>query len=568
MKYIIGLLVLLLVMVGIGYFIKKRYYKEMDRLESWKMDLKNRPVLDEMTKVKQLNMNGQTEELFENWRNQWDDIVTVKLPGLEDLLFDAEDFIDHYRFRKAKLTQQGIEKQLLDIEADISRILEELNELIGSEEKNRAEIGQLKDIYREAKKNLLAHSHIYGQAESVLEDELDEVIKKFQVYDEKTANGNYLEAREIVLFMQDHLEKIKHQMDVIPQLLSECKSFIPAQLSDLRDGYREMVQQGYFLDHIQMENEISDLEQALSQSIRDIEVTDIDKAEESVKEIRDRVDILFDLLEKEVHAKHFVVLHEKETEDLLHQLQTENEKVNDEVIEVQQSYQIKEDTLDMQRKFDQELTTMNKRFEFLSGKIANHEAAQTELSGELKEIKDQLDDFKTKQQAFLTKLQDLRKDEMEAREKIQELSKQVREAIRELSKTNIPGLPEDYQYLFKDGKESIENVKRQLKQKPLDISTLKQYLEVAVLTIEKLVTSTNELMENADLAEKVIQYGNRYRSKYSAVAKALTEAETSFRHFEYKSALEQAATSIQAVDPGAIKKIETLLAREINPNKE
>ena len=135
MKYIIGLLVLLLVMVGIGYFIKKRYYKEMDRLESWKIDLKNRPVLDEMSKVKQLNMNGQTEELFENWRNQWDDIVTVKLPGLEDSLFDAEEFIDHYRFRKAKNTQQGIEKQLLEIESEISKILDELSELIAERRK-------------------------------------------------------------------------------------------------------------------------------------------------------------------------------------------------------------------------------------------------------------------------------------------------------------------------------------------------------------------------------------------------------------------------------------------------
>ncbi|MDF2791644.1 MAG: septation ring formation regulator EzrA, partial [Neobacillus sp.] len=34
----------------------------MDRLEAWKIDLFNRPILDEMSKVKQLNMTGQTEE--------------------------------------------------------------------------------------------------------------------------------------------------------------------------------------------------------------------------------------------------------------------------------------------------------------------------------------------------------------------------------------------------------------------------------------------------------------------------------------------------------------------------
>lgn len=55
-------------------------------------------------------MTGQTEELFERWRNQWDDVVTVKLPDLEEMLFDAEEHTDRYRFKKAKEVQQSIEK--------------------------------------------------------------------------------------------------------------------------------------------------------------------------------------------------------------------------------------------------------------------------------------------------------------------------------------------------------------------------------------------------------------------------------------------------------------------------
>ena len=65
-----------------------------------------------MQKVKQLNMNGQTEERFEKWRNDWDEVITEKLPDLEELLFDAEEFIDKYRFKKAKAVQQEIRKGL------------------------------------------------------------------------------------------------------------------------------------------------------------------------------------------------------------------------------------------------------------------------------------------------------------------------------------------------------------------------------------------------------------------------------------------------------------------------
>ena len=44
------------------------------------------------------------------------------------------------------------------------RILTELEDLIGSEEKNRIEMEQLKDQHRAARKTLLAHQHSFGEA--------------------------------------------------------------------------------------------------------------------------------------------------------------------------------------------------------------------------------------------------------------------------------------------------------------------------------------------------------------------------------------------------------------------
>ena len=172
MEYIIGGITILFGIFLTGFFTKKKYYKESDRLEKWKMELTSRPVLEEMQKVKQLNMNGQTEERFERWRNDWDEIVTEVLPDLEELLFDAEEYIDKYRFKKTKTVQKEIETVLNDTEEKINQILSELEELVGSEEKNRIEIEELREIYRESKKTLLAHQHSFGKAEKSLEQRL------------------------------------------------------------------------------------------------------------------------------------------------------------------------------------------------------------------------------------------------------------------------------------------------------------------------------------------------------------------------------------------------------------
>lgn len=116
MGFVIGTIVIVLSILLLGYFTRKKYYKEIDRLESWKIDILNRPVLEEMSKVKQLNMTGQTEELFDQWRKEWDEIVGGQLPNIEDFLFDSEEYIDKLRFNKAKEVQVKIETILTDIE--------------------------------------------------------------------------------------------------------------------------------------------------------------------------------------------------------------------------------------------------------------------------------------------------------------------------------------------------------------------------------------------------------------------------------------------------------------------
>ena len=139
----------------------------------------NRPVLDELSKVKQLKMNGETEEMFEHWRSEWDEIITVHMPDVEEYLFDAEEYVDKYRFKESKDVQHKISVKLNEVEDMIKTILNELNELVGSEEKNRIEVVEMKESYRQLKKSLLAHRHNYGKAADKLEASLDEVVQMF-----------------------------------------------------------------------------------------------------------------------------------------------------------------------------------------------------------------------------------------------------------------------------------------------------------------------------------------------------------------------------------------------------
>jgi septation ring formation regulator len=559
MEYIIGMIVLILGLIILGYISKKNSFKEIDRLEQWKIDIMNRPVLDEMSKVKQLNMTGQTEVLFERWRAEWDEIVTIDLPDVEEYLFDAEEYIDKYRFKRARDVQNRIDQKLAKTESKINKILSELNELVGSEEKNRQEINDLKEEYREARKNLLAHRYSFGKAESQLENLLDEVVLQFDIYEEKTENGNYLEAREEVLLLKGKLDRIIFKMQYIPQLLVDCQSVLPNQISELREGYKEMALEGYALDHINLPKEAERLETDLEVCVELIEKAEIDEVQVTVLQIKESIDMLYDLLEKEVHSRAAIMKNIGPAANLLEQSHEENDSLKEETKIVQQTYHLNEKELDQSRQIEMRLTDLTARYNALKYKLEQNTIANSILDEELADIKDQLEAIQVEQAAYKEKLQMLRKDEMAAREKIADIRKRMNESIRQVAKSNIPGLPEDYSYLVSDAKEAIQNVVIQLEQKPLDMHAVQKYLELTVLTVDKLIQSTTDLVENVMLAERVIQYGNRYRSKFTSVAASLKNAEQEFRNYHYQEALELAAAAIEEVEPGALKRIERIL---------
>lgn len=559
MEFIIVGLILILIIYGAGIVAKRKFYKEIDRLEAWKIDIMNRPVLEELSKVKQLNMTGETEKMFEKWRDEWDEIAGRCLPDVEELLFDAEECIDRYRFKKAKEVLKKIHDYLTETEEQINRLVAEINELVGSEEKNRKEIEELREIYRISRQKLLAHRHNFVLAEKSLEAMLDDISLLFEQFEQLTENGDYLKARETLLQIKSRLHEISHNMEIIPNLLVECQSKIPSQLHELMEAYQEMLEHGYVLDHIPVQKETARIEKQLKTYIEKLEKVETAEVVEGLEEAKDSIHLLFDLLEQEVYAKQYVYENKEPALDMLEAVKKANEDVKAETEDILMNYHLSEEKLEEKNRFDEEIKKLAGQFEILEHKIKTDQAAYSLLRDELNELRGQLKALEEEIADFAKKLADLRKDELSAREKVQELSANLSEAIKSVRLSNIPGIPEKHSYLLRDAGESIETVKAKLSEQPLDIPVIKEYLNMAVKQVESAVDATYELIETAILAEKVIQYGNRYRYQFSSVRKGLEEAEQSFRSYEYQAALEQAAACVEEVEPGALKKIEKLL---------
>ena len=83
-----------------------------------------------------------------------------------------------------------------------------------------------------------------------------------------------------------------------------------------------------------------------------------------------------------------------------------------------------------------------------------------------------------------------------------------------------------------------------------------------VLQMNKFEDEATDVLVNAVYAERLIQYGNRYRKDYSNVDKSLNEAERLFKNNRYKRSIEIAEQALESVEPGITQQIEDNVTKE------
>ncbi|GKW46685.1 septation ring formation regulator EzrA [Planococcus sp. NCCP-2050] len=562
MKYIIIAVIILLAAITVGFLFRKKHSAEIERLEQLKLQIQNKPILEELTKVKQLNMNGQTEEMFERWRNIWTEVMDVHIPKIDASLFDAEDAIDRFKFGKASSIEKDIEARIENVDQQMNDILVELEELIGSEEKNRSEMDLMKEQYRQARKNLLAHQHSYGAAAGPLEKKLESFTPLFNEYDELTEQGNYLEAREIVMNLAVEGDYVFSLIDDIPPLLTDVQSKIPSYINELRSGQREMESQSYYLNHLELTDQLNAMEDELAVLKQNIAELNIAEAKEEAELMKDKIDSFYELLEKEVKAKHYVDQYKVETGRQLEIVSRETNAMAEECAIVQQSYKIPESEASIPIDCLDKLEELQRRFDLLESRTGEAQSAYSSLEEELAYIREELTRIDITQNDFSNSLRSLRIDENAARKKLENLKRQLQETDRMLHKANMPGIPEEMDVRLEEAEEHLFVAMQGLQEVPLNMKLVDNYLVKAEKCIDEVDDKATEMVENVQLIERIIQYGNRYRKTNPQMNAKLMEAEESFRQLRYTKALEEAATAVENFEPGSMKRIEVLVKED------
>lgn len=324
-----------------------------------------------------------------------------------------------------------------------------------------------------------------------------------------------------------------------------------------------MEEQSYYIEHLGLPKLLDETEEQLAAMIAKMTKLEMDTIAEETEVIIKKIDSFYDALENEVLAKQYVDNHFTDVKDALASITSLATETSVEASFVQKSYTLNEKDAQIPQIALKKLDTLNKQFDVLSTRIEERTSANSILQEELQKISAELEDIALERESLANRMKNLRNDELKVRTKIEHLTKKLQEADRLLHKGNIPGIPDEMDVRLEEAEEQLYVVNQSLEEVPLNMTVVHSYVESADKAVHDVEERVTELLENVMLIEWIIQYGNRYRASNPDVHTRLNEAEQSFRQFRYARALEEAATAVEEVEPGAMKRIEELMQQNV-----
>ncbi|WP_277674358.1 septation ring formation regulator EzrA [Piscibacillus halophilus] len=561
MELVIAIIIVAIVLfIIVGVVMRKKVYQRVDALEEKKVLLMNRQVADELSKVRDLNLSGETESLFESWRDEWDEINDRVFSNVEEDLLDAEESAEQYRFGKAFRILNHTERELNQVEKTIDDIYSEVDRLLHSEKDSREEIEKMKPQISEVRKMVLQNGYQLGKAEVVLDVELDDIENELKEYEELTASGNYTDAHELVQRLRDQLNELDRKVQTFPELYRLCKQVLPEDLDHLQNGIREMRDEGYRIHLLGLDKEIQAHHETLLKLIENLNKGHDEDVEEKIEQIRGRILEIYDELEKEALDKNFVMQKLEKMDEQLSSAKERFAKIKENVMAVKENYHLNDEKYEKQYQLEKSLDRLDKEAQRIKEMIENENDLFSTIRIEVEGWFADYEDWEVPLNHFDEFLHNLRKDEIDARDQITTLRNEIIKVRQQLQKSNLPGIPQYVNEVVNEGIQAVTESVEALDEQPLNMDRINETIEIAEKMVGRAVEQTQLLIEQAQLAERVIQYANRYRSSNPLLAAQISEAEAAFLNYDYEVALEKSSKTLEEIEPGAMKRLEEVMS--------
>lgn len=552
--YVVTVIIVVIVLNLLQNNRNKKYKNILDKLEVEKNVIDSTPINSEISKIKTFLKNDKLDANLNDWENRFKDIRNMQIPKITDMILEADYSLKQQDYKTTVFKIAKLEMEIYKVRTNTEMLLDEIKEITSSEERNRAIIIKFKSTYRELYDKFNSTKSEFGEIANSVLLQFENISKRFEAFEQSMENNDYNEVTKIIKSIDEMLKHMQIVIDEVPSIVLMATSVIPKKITEISQIYQDMVKEGYPLDYLNVDYNITEANKKLSDIMDRTRVLNLEDSLFELKVLVEYFDSLFNDFEKEKNDRR---IYDELVDTFVSKISKINSLVDDifsQINDIKNVYNLSDEDLNLLNQVKEELNILNSDYDVLKTHTGNNTFAYSKLIKEIETLSLRLNNIQDKLDNSLDALGSMKEDELRARQQLEEIKQILRESKNKIKEFNFPVIPQYYYTQLDEASLAIKEIVKELEKKPITISVLNTRVDTARDLVLKLYTGTKELLKIAVFAENAIVYGNRYRIT-DEVNKNLMYSELLFYKGEYQKSLEMTINSLNKIEPGIYNKL-------------
>ena len=535
---------------------QKKYKRTIEELDYEKNKVIGVPILSELSKVKELVKTDDLKQKLLDWEETFKEIKEDRINALTDLITEADFLVERKDYKNALKKIADIEINLEGIRKKTDTLLEEVKVITNSEERNRSIVTKLKAIFRECESKYERTKKDYGPLSESIEAELLKIDKGFKKFENLMDKNDYVSVEKLVVSLENDINNLRNYLEKTPDLVAMAMVMIPNKIEEIKTYYFRMQRDGYPLDYLNIEYNLKEIKNKVNDIIEDMKVFKLEHADVELKTMLEYFNTVFRSFDKEREAKD---IFRENIKKLKKKLEGVNKVVYDvylQMDDIKSTYDLSDAEIDKFSIINRNLENINEDYKTLFEHGKGRTFAYSKLNEELNGLNNRLVRLQDDLDYRLKSITSMKDDESRAKEQLSMIQNLLVNSKNKLKDYKIPVIPNNYLIELEEASEAIREIIKELDKKPIAIKVLNIRVDTARDLVFKIYNKTNDIVKSVATCEKLIVYGNRYRTDNKEVDAGLKTAEDLFKKGKYKQSMDASIKAISLVDSNFISKFD------------
>ena len=528
----------------------KRYRKRANLLDVEKNRLLNVKILSEISKVRELVKTDNLKHKLEGWDKSFNYIKDDRLPKITDDISQVDFMIDRHEYENAIRKMTNIELEIERLKRKSDKLIEEIQIITNSEERNRSLITKLKISYRELQSKFTRTRKDFGEVADSIDKLFKRTEKNFQLFEKAMDKNDYVEVEKIVVVIEDEINNLKTILEDVPSIVLMASVLIPGKIEETKVMYARMIRDGYPLDYLNVEynlEEISKKTATIMENVKNLDI-DIKDADVELNTIVEYFNNLFGDFDKEKESKDSF---REGCKKFRHKIEKVNKVVYDiyiQIDDIKVTYDLTDEEINRFSTLNKNLERINEDFKTLLEHGKTKTFAYSKLNDELYGLSVKLSRLQDDLDFQLRSITSMKDDEYRAKEQLETIQDLLKKAKNKLKDYKLPVIPSSYYVELNEAQDAIREIVKELDKKPIVIKILNIRVDTARDLVFKIYNKTNDMIKSSQMSEKMIIYANRFRSTYPKIEQELDKAITLFYKGQYEHSLKISTDAVKMIE--------------------